>query len=69
MNVEMQCVRSSNIVAVGYDKRKLYVEYKRGTYVYKDVPKDKYDALLKAESKGKYLCANIKGSYDYERVE
>ena len=69
MNVEMKCVNSSNVVAVGYDKQKLYVEYRRGTYVYKDVPKEKYDALLKAESKGKYLCANIKGNYDFERIE
>ena len=69
MNVEMKCVNSSNVVAVGYDKQKLYVEYRRGTYVYKDVPKEKYDALLKAKSKGKYLCANIKGTYDFERIE
>ena len=69
MNVEMKCVNSSNVVAVGYDKQKLYVEYRRGTYVYKDVPKEKYDALLKAESKGKYLCVNIKGTYDFERIE
>ena len=69
MNVEMKCVNSSNVVAVGYDKQKLYIEYRRGTYVYKDVPKEKYDALLKAASKGKYLCANIKGAYDFERIE
>ena len=69
MNVEMKCVNSSNVVAVGYDKQKLYVEYRRGTYVYKDVPKEKYDALLKAESKGKYVCANIKRTDDVERVE
>ena len=69
MNVEMKCVNSSNVVAVGYDKQKLYVEYRRGTYVYKDVPKENYDALLKAESNGKYLCANIKGTYDFERIE
>ena len=69
MNVEMKCVNSSNVVAVGYDKQKLYIEYRRGTYVYKDVPKEKYDALLKAESKGKYLCTNIKGTYDFERIE
>lgn len=33
--MEMVCVNSSNVVAVGYKENKLYVEYRRGAYVYK----------------------------------
>ena len=62
-------VVSSNVVAVGYNNNDLYVDYKSGSYVYKDVPKTIYEALLKAESKGKYLWAQVKGKYDYLRLE
>jgi hypothetical protein len=66
--MEMVCVNSSNVVSIGHENNKLYVEYRRGEYVYNNVPKKVYDELLKAESKGKYLCANVKGKYDYERI-
>jgi hypothetical protein len=66
--MEMICVNSSNVVSVGYEKNKLYVEYKRGEYVYHNVPESVYQGLLKAESKGKYMCAEVKGKYDYERI-
>jgi membrane-bound lytic murein transglycosylase len=35
---------------------------------YKGVPKKVYDGLLAAESKGKYMCAEIKGKYEYEKL-
>lgn len=66
--MEMVCVNSSNVVAVGYKDNKLYVDYRRGSYVYKDVPKNVYDNLLKSESKGKFMCAEVKGKYDFEKV-
>lgn len=62
------CVNSSNVVAVAYKESNLYVEYRRGEYVYKNVPKKVYDGLLAAESKGKYMSAEVKGKYEYERV-
>ena len=61
-------VNSSNVVAVAYKESNLYVEYRRGEYVYKNVPKKVYDGLLAAESKGKYMCAEIKGKYEYEKL-
>ena len=62
------CVNSSNVVAVAYKESNLYVEYRRGEYIYKNVPKKVYDGLLAAESKGKYMCAEIKGKYEYEKL-
>ena len=61
-------VNSSNVVAVAYKESNLYVEYRRGEYVYKNVPKKVYDGLLAAESKGKYMCAEVKGKYEYKRI-
>ena len=61
-------VNSSNVVAVAYKESNLYVEYRRGEYVYKNVPKKVYDGLLAAESKGKYMCAEVKGKYEYEKL-
>lgn len=61
-------VNSSNVVAVAYKESNLYVEYRRGEYVYKNVPKKVYDGLLAAESKGKFMCAEIKGKYEYEKL-
>lgn len=61
-------VNSSNVIAVAYNENNLYVEYRRGEYVYKNVPKKVYDGLLKADSKGKYMCAEVKGKYEYEKL-
>lgn len=62
-------VVSSNVVAVGYEDNNLYVDYKSGSYVYKDVPEEIYNALLNAESKGKFMWAKVKGKYDYCKIE
>jgi hypothetical protein len=67
--MEMIKVVSSNVVAVGYQGNDLYVDYKSGSYVYKDVPKKVYDGLVNAESKGKYMHANVKGKYEYLRIK
>lgn len=56
-------VESSQIKSVGYDEtlRFLEIEFNTGAvYVYKNVDQSKYDALLKAESVGKYFNAEIK---------
>lgn len=62
-------VVSSNVVAIGYENNDLYVDFKSGSYVYKDVPREIYDALLVAESKGKFMWAHIRDRYDYTRLE
>ena len=67
--MEMIKVESSNVVAVGYKKNDLYVDFKSGSYVYFDVPKEIYDGLLKAESKGKYMWAKVRDRYDYARLD
>ena len=66
--MEMIKVESSNVVAVGYKENDLYVDYKGGSYVYKNVPKPVYEGLLKAESKGKYMWAAVKGKYEYKKL-
>lgn len=66
--MEMIKVISSNVVAVGYDENDLYVDYKSGSYVYRDVPKDIYKELLNAESKGKYIWAKVRGQYECMKI-
>jgi hypothetical protein len=39
-----------------------------GEYRYFDVPKDVFDAMLNAESEGKYFTTNVKNKYKYERI-
>lgn len=64
-------VESSNIAAVAFDARQddetvgtLYVRFKNGgEFAYYDVPAEKYDAFLDAESKGKFYIANVKSAY------
>lgn len=66
--MEMVKVVSSNVAAVGYEGKDMYVDFKNGSYVYNGVPKKVYDGLLKAESKGKYMWAEVKGKYPYKRL-
>ena len=65
-------VESTNIAAVGYDgaTSRLYVKFVASgyTYVYYGVPKAVFEGLLDADSKGRFLNAEIKGAYDYRRL-
>ena len=67
--VEMKSVDSSNINGVGYDERlkKLYIAFSSGTYMYHDVPKEVYEDLMSAPSKGKFVHKSIRGTYDYSK--
>ncbi len=63
-------VKSSNLVSVGHNAVRsiLYVKFVGGgVYLYRGVPSEVYDALLAASSHGKFLSAQIKGQYPYER--
>jgi hypothetical protein len=63
-------VESSMISAVGYDEESQTLEVvfnTGGVYRYFDVPKDVYEGLLAAESKGRYMRANIIDVYPYTK--
>lgn len=66
--MKMIPVKSSNVIAIGYEANKLYVDFASGRYEYDNVPKEVYDNFLKAESKGKYMWANIRSKYSYRRL-
>ena len=70
--MDRQPVESSNLVSVGYNagSQILQVELKGGRlYNYFRVPREKYEALIAAESCGKYLNAEIKPHHGYELVD
>ena len=59
-------ITSSNLASVGYDEpsQTLEVTFKNGaTYAYSRVPTSEYEALMAADSHGKYLNAHIKPRY------
>ncbi len=69
--MEMTNVDSRNVESVGYDENSstLQVEFKNGgMYQYFDVPEDVFIGLRDADSVGRYLNANIKGTYRYSKV-
>jgi hypothetical protein len=62
---------SSNIESVAYDKddSMLLVRFQTGSeYAYYNVPEDKYQNLLEAESKGKFFVKEIKPEYEYKKI-
>lgn len=62
-------VESSNVSTIAYDAGNLLVRFKSGIqYKYLNVPPEKFEALKAAESKGKFLNAEIKPAFDFERV-
>jgi hypothetical protein len=66
--VKRSHVTSSSIVSVGYDRRAavLEVEFQRGrVYQYLDVPPEEFDALMAAESKGRFVNGVIKPAHRY----
>lgn len=65
-------VVSSNLKAVGYDEgsETLEIEFRDGrVYHYFGVPPEEHRALMEAGSHGKYLAAEIKDRYRYEKVQ
>lgn len=72
----MTSVKSSNVEAIGYFSRKkqLHITYKTDNLkkkhgYYSDIPKSEYDALLTADSKGKYIRQNFGGVYDWNYLD
>jgi hypothetical protein len=69
--MELIPVESSMIHAVGYNPttQELEVVFTSGqTYRYTEVPREVYEGLLAAESKGRYMRAQIIDVYPYYSV-
>jgi len=65
-------VESSNVKDIGYDEEThtLPVGFQSGSvYEYSDVPVPVFERFIDAPSKGKFLHREIKGVYDYSRVD
>lgn len=68
----MNPVSSSHIKAIGYDEatKVLRVEFNQATYEYKDVPKNLYEQIMNADSKGRALKeAVVNGGFAYKKLE
>lgn len=64
-------LNSSNVATAGYDPASstLEVEFLNGNvYQYFDVPEGVYEAFRQAESPGKFLNTNIRGTYRFARA-
>lgn len=65
---DMIYVDSSNIEAIGYDDEslELHVQFiSGGYYIYNNVPRQIFDELMYAPSKGSFLNREIKGLYQF----
>ncbi|KEO75423.1 hypothetical protein EL17_00740 [Anditalea andensis] len=63
-------VASSNIAAVGYDKKAhiLEIEFHYGAISqYVDVPEKVYEELMNSPSQGAYFMNEIKDKYSYNK--
>jgi len=71
MSIPRTPVFSSSIASIGYSPEStLDVELMRGgVYRYFDVPKDVYDALIRAESIGAYFNRCVRPYYQHARVK
>ena len=64
-------VISTDVAEIGYDAATMTLEvvfHKGGVYQYFDVPEVVYQEFLRADSKGKFLHANIKSNYRYAKL-
>jgi hypothetical protein len=69
--MERTPVSSSNIGAIGYEAETqiLEIEFINGrVYQYSGVSIDEYEAMMNADSKGKYFNANIKNRYPFTKL-
>ena len=67
----MQPVKSSNILAVGYDplSRELHVQFKTGRYAFENVPPEAAEKLSAASSVGSHFHQNIKGRFSARKLK
>jgi hypothetical protein len=67
---KMTYVNSSNIEAIGYDDDALELHVRflsGGYYIYHNVPRQIFDDLMSAPSKGSFLNREIKGVYHFTK--
>ncbi|HEY7770718.1 KTSC domain-containing protein [Longimicrobium sp.] len=70
--MKRQRLDSSSLASAGYDpgRQVLEVEFLNGgVYEYDDVPEETYRALLDADSKGRFLNAEIKPHHPSRRLQ
>lgn len=71
LKMDREEVVSSNLASIGYNKQTsiLEIEFKHGgIYQYECVPSVVYEALINAESHGKYFSAHIKNNYKFVKL-
>ena len=69
--MERIAVQSSNVAEVGYDPNTMTLEvafHSGGVYQYFDVPEIVFQEMLRADSVGKFLHAQVKNSYRYSKL-
>jgi len=69
--MERTPVSSSNITAIGYDSdgQILEIEFNNGAvYAYSGVPPGEHEGIMSADSKGRYMHANIKNRYSFMKL-
>jgi len=69
--VKWTLVKSRMLAAVAYnhDWQQLYLKFRSGDiYCYREVPVERYEELLAADSKGEYVRGHILNRYQYRRV-
>ena len=72
VRIERAPVESSSLVSIGFarEARVLEIEFRSGAiYRYLGVPQTVFEALRKADSKGRYFAQSIRGKYEFQRVE
>ena len=66
-------VTSANIKMIGYDKESLTLRIKFKTsnifYDYKGVSAELFMELMGSDSKGKFFFTQIKGKFEFEKIE
>jgi hypothetical protein len=68
--VKLIPVESTMLEAIGYDEEAQVLSvifHSGGLYNYYDVPREVYEGLLQAESKGQYMHAWVIDQYPYSR--
>lgn len=62
---------SKNVSCIRYraKQKELVVEFHQGVYAYKDVPESKWDEALMAESVGSFVNKELKGKYEFYKVD
>jgi hypothetical protein len=67
--MELIQVVSSNLQAIAYAQKTLYVQFKSGdTYLYEGVPYDYFDSMQKVESVGKFFCQYIRNKFPFKKI-